>query len=59
MKKEPGTDGFLLQVTNCVKEVSISMLSDDDFSKVIYFRNIVYFSNFNLPFDDKSGICVL
>ncbi|CDY44777.1 BnaC02g01100D [Brassica napus] len=33
VKKEPGTDGFLLQVTNCVKEVSISMLSDDDFSK--------------------------
>ncbi|CAG7891354.1 unnamed protein product [Brassica rapa] len=33
VKKEPGTDGFLLQVTNCVKDVSISMLSDDDFSK--------------------------
>lgn len=38
MKKEPGTDGFLLQVTNCVKEVSISMLSDDDFSKVMYLE---------------------
>ncbi|KAL0874711.1 hypothetical protein Bca101_024416 [Brassica carinata] len=33
VKKEPGTDGFLLQVTNYVKDVSISMLSDDDFSK--------------------------
>lgn len=33
VKKEPGTDDFLLQVTNYVKDVSISALSDDDFSK--------------------------
>lgn len=40
MKKEPGTDGFLLQVTNYVKDVSISVLSDDDFSKVIYLETL-------------------
>ncbi|KAF8048931.1 hypothetical protein N665_2348s0001 [Sinapis alba] len=33
VKKEPSTDCFLLQVTNYVKDVSISVLSDDDFSK--------------------------
>lgn len=35
MKKEPGTDDFLLQVTNYMKDVSVSMLSDDNFSQVI------------------------
>ncbi|CAL9229644.1 unnamed protein product [Arabidopsis halleri] len=33
VKKEPGTDDFLLQVTNYVKDVSISVLSDDNFSQ--------------------------
>ncbi|CAH2073527.1 unnamed protein product [Thlaspi arvense] len=33
VKKEPGTDDFLLQVTNYMKDVSISMLSDDNFSQ--------------------------
>lgn len=42
VKKEPGTDDFLLQVTNYVKDVSISALSDDDFSKVICLENIVH-----------------
>ncbi|KFK25212.1 hypothetical protein AALP_AA8G081700 [Arabis alpina] len=33
VKKEHGTDEFLLQVTNYMKDVSISMLSDDNFSQ--------------------------
>jgi hypothetical protein len=33
VKKEHGTDDFLLQVTNYVKDVSISVLSDDNFSQ--------------------------
>uniref|UniRef100_A0A1J3E9B6 Zinc finger CCCH domain-containing protein 44 n=1 Tax=Noccaea caerulescens TaxID=107243 RepID=A0A1J3E9B6_NOCCA len=33
VKKEPGTDDFLLQVTNYMKDVSVSMLSDDNFSQ--------------------------
>ncbi|ESQ40790.1 hypothetical protein EUTSA_v10013270mg [Eutrema salsugineum] len=34
VKKEPGTDDFLLQVTNYITDVSISVLSDDNFSQV-------------------------
>ncbi|CAN8256862.1 unnamed protein product [Cochlearia groenlandica] len=33
VKKEDGTDDFLLQVTNYMKDVSISVLSDDNFSQ--------------------------
>ncbi|KAL1209765.1 hypothetical protein V5N11_020095 [Cardamine amara subsp. amara] len=33
VQKQHGTDDFLLQVTNYVKDVSISVLSDDNFSK--------------------------
>lgn len=59
MKKEPGTDGFLLQVTNCVKDVSISMLSDDDFSKVIYLEILFISQVLCFQLIDKSGTCVL
>jgi hypothetical protein len=50
VKKEHGTDDFLLQVTNYVKDVSISVLSDDNFSQVIYLevRNNVHTSIFCL-----------
>lgn len=60
MKKQQETDDFLLQVTNYVKDVSISVLSDDNFSQVIYLVNNVHSSkNISLLIDEKSGIHVL
>lgn len=58
VKKEHGTDDFLLQVTNYMKDVSISVLSDDNFSQVIYLEIMYIPLNFMLLIDDNSGIHV-